>query len=91
MECVFGLGWGGAHHVFFIYVDCLNVFQGRDGGWSYGSSKSRVPGSEKKREGQKRRREGSRDGTRDAVSSLERGRGMLGGGSLFDLRSRGLI
>lgn len=53
-------------------------------------------GSERKREGQKRRREGSRDGTRDAVSSLERGRGMRGkragvrrgvGGSVFDLRS----
>ena len=35
---------------------------------------------EREREGQKRRREGSRDGTRDAVSSLERGRGMWGGG-----------
>lgn len=36
-------------------------------------------------------REGSRDGTRDAVSSLESGKGMLGGWSVFDLRSRGLI
>lgn len=30
---VFGLGEaGGAHHVFFIYVDCLNVSQARDVG-----------------------------------------------------------
>lgn len=43
VEFVFGGSWGrgGARHVFFIYVDCLNVSQGRDGGWSYGSGSSR--------------------------------------------------
>lgn len=77
-------------HVFFICVDCLNVSQGRNGGWNNRSSKTRVPGRERKREGQ-RGREGGRDGTRDAVSSPGRGRGMWGGCSLFDLRSTGLI
>lgn len=76
--------------MFFIYVKFLSVSQGRDGGWRCTGSKSSVPGSERKREGQTGGREGDRDGTRDAVSSLERGLRMLEGAgvSLFDLRSR---
>ena len=90
------------HHVFFIYVECLSVSQGKDGGWSCGSSKSRFPGSERKREGQKRGRRAVE--TVQEVQCLlwkegegwgEEGEGLesLGGGrgSLFDLRSRGLI
>ena len=78
-----GAGWGGgACHVFFIYVDCLNVSQGRDGGWSYGSSKPRVPGSEKKREGQKEKEGGQpRRYKRCSVFSGKRERdvGTVGG------------
>lgn len=40
----------GAHHVFLIKEYCLNVSAGRDGGCSH-SGITRVPGSERKREG----------------------------------------
>lgn len=89
---------GGIHHVFFIFVECLSVSQRRVGGWSCGSSKSRVPGSERKREGQKKKKGGRASETVQEMQCLlwkegeGCGAGWRGeGGSLFDLRSKGLI
>lgn len=59
----------GAPCVFHL---CVSVSQGREGGWSGGSSTFRVPGSGRKMGGTEEW-EGSRDSTRDVVSSLERG------------------
>lgn len=55
-----------------VFHLCVSVSQGKDGGWSGGSSMFRVPGSGRKMGGTEEW-EGSRDSTRDAVSSLERG------------------
>ena len=101
VECVFGGGGGrggvvvGVHHVFFIYMECLSVSQERDGGWICGSSKSRVPGRE---EGGRERGRDRKEGGRAAETVQEmqcllwkEGEGCGAGGSLFDLRSGGLI
>lgn len=71
---------------FSFAFECLSS---RRGGLELLMAAYRIPGSKRKREGQKRTREGSHDGTRDAVSSLKRVRGMWS--SLFNLRTRGLI
>lgn len=64
------------------------------GGWSCGSSKSRVPGSEKKKGGtEKKEGRQSRGHKRCSVFSGKgaRDEGRRAGGSLFGLRSGGLI
>lgn len=84
-------GWGGTPCVFHLCRVSPNGVEGVGAVEAANPELQVGRRRERNREGQKSRREGSPDGTRGAVSSLERVRAMWGGGSLFDLRSGGLI
>ena len=108
VERVWVGGGGGEHHVFFIYVDCLNVSQARDVGVGVMEAANpefqvvREREREREREGERgREREGGTEKKeggqptrykRCSVFPGKRARDVgREGGSLFDLRSRGLI